>query len=259
MSARLGVNIDHIATLREARRINEPDPLEAAFIVKSAGAHQITLHLREDRRHICDSDLESSITHSKLPINVECAADAEITKKIAALNPHKITLVPEKREEITTEGGLNLESSNLHQAIVLFQKEKIPISLFINPNEKDVQKSVELGANEVELHTGHFANIFLMLHSNLASHKNAISDLALPKHKLQDLLHCEINRIKSSAKFAKSLGLVVSAGHGLNVQNLPFLTHINEIEEFNIGHSIISRALFIGLHSAIKEILALLQ
>ncbi len=247
---KLGVNIDHIATLREARKINEPDVLEAIFAVKNAGAHQITIHLREDRRHINDFDVRRIIESAPLPVNVESSANSEIIKILIALKPHSITLVPENRREITTEGGLKL-TKNLQSTISAIKNAGIRLSLFIDPKISDIRLAKSLGADAIELHTGQFANLYLILNTNLnrTPNKLEIADAA-QKYALS------LKNLRDSAKEASSLGLKVFAGHGLNYQNVREILGISEISELNIGHSIIARAVFSGLESAIREMLA---
>ncbi|MDY0238725.1 MAG: pyridoxine 5'-phosphate synthase, partial [Campylobacterales bacterium] len=165
----LGVNIDHIAVLREAREINDPNPLDALGIVQRAGGDQITIHLREDRRHIQDEDAKLITKLSPLPVNIECAIAPSVTKIVRDLNPNRVTLVPEKREEVTTEGGLDLDKNyeKIKQSIDYFQEKNIELSLFIDPKIEYVKASKELGAEWIELHTGLYSNIYAMLYSNL--------------------------------------------------------------------------------------------
>lgn len=249
---KLGVNIDHIATLREARKINEPDPLEAIYILKNAGASQITVHLREDRRHINDWDIKRIVENAQLPINVESSTNAEILNYLCTLKPHSITLVPENRAEVTTEGGLKLGDS-LKSVIKKIHDSQIKVSLFINPKISDIKKAKSLGADAVELHTGSFANLFLILNTNLNRTPNKLN---LPN--AQEKYRLALQDLRDSAKEAKSLGLEVFAGHGLNYQNIGQIVQISEITELNIGHSIIARAVFCGLERAIKEMLGLI-
>lgn len=248
----LGVNIDHIATLRQARKINEPDPLEAIFIAKNAGANQITLHLREDRRHIDDFDLRRIIESSFLPINLECALDANMLKIANSLIPRRITLVPEKRQEVTTEGGLLLRQ-DLKPLLEVIDSKNIEIAFFIDPDKDAIKLAKKLGASSIELHTGRYANISLMLNSNLRRTKGVIKSLDLDNKTLESMLHKELENLKECAYFAKSLDLQVYAGHGLNYFNVVEIAKITDIKELNIGHSIISRAVFVGLYNAIKE------
>lgn len=255
----LGVNIDHIAVLREARRVNDPDILQACFSACMAGADQITIHLREDRRHINETDTQNIITHSKIPVNLECSMDTSIIDLVIKLKPARATLVPEKRQELTTEGGLNLQSPNLQEVIKTLNKNDIEVSLFIDPSQEDIMLSHELGAQWIELHTGAYANTFLMLNSNLSHSKDSIKELQKSKKELRENLEFELSRIKQSAKEAKYLGLKVAAGHGLNYQNVKFIAEIPEISELNIGQSIIARSVFVGLETAIKEMVACIK
>ncbi|WP_172201191.1 pyridoxine 5'-phosphate synthase [Campylobacter sp. RM16188] len=255
----LGVNIDHIAVLREARRVNDPDILQACFSACMAGADQITIHLREDRRHINETDTQNIITHSKIPVNLECSMDKIIIDLAIKLKPARATLVPEKRQELTTEGGLNLQSPNLQEVIKTLNENDIEVSLFIDPNQEDIMLAHELGAQWIELHTGAYANTFLMLNSNLSHSKDSIKELQKSKKELREILEFELSRIKQSAKEAKYLGLKVAAGHGLNYQNVKFIAEIPEISELNIGQSIIARSVFVGLETAIKEMIACIK
>lgn len=256
----LGVNIDHIATLRQARQITEPDPMQALSILKQAGAHQVTIHLREDRRHIQDFDVCEIMQHSSLPVNIECANDPKIIDLICAKRPFKATLVPEKREEVTTEGGLDMTNPALNLTIAMLKNSKIKVATFINPDEKSIKLSKDLGADGIELHTGTYANLYLALNEQNLSHLNLLKDLTnLDRLELETRLKDEIDSLKNAAKFAKSLGLEVYAGHGLNANNLDPIAKIKEISELNIGHSIIARSIFVGLKDAIKEILDSMQ
>lgn len=256
---RLGVNIDHIATLREARAINEPNPLEAVFVAKNAGAHQITIHLREDRRHIHDSDVRAIIAQSPLPVNVECALTESITEILCALAPHRITLVPEKRQEVTTEGGLDLKAhqDSIARTLSRYHAHGIHTALFIDPSVENVTLAKELGAHCVELHTGRYANLHLMRSSNLPKTHHSLSEFALPASELESLLDSELTLLAHSAKTAREVGLECFAGHGLNYQNIAPIRAIDEISELNIGHSIIARAVFVGLERAIADMLTL--
>jgi len=251
---KLGVNIDHIATLREARKINEPDPLMAINICKEAGAEQITIHLREDRRHINDFDARRIIESSFLPINMECSIDEKIIETICQLKPHRVTLVPEKREEVTTEGGLDLTNNieKIKNAINNLKKNEIKISMFIDPDEVQIERSFEYGADMVEFHTGRYANLFLALNSNLNYTKHKLfTDYS--RNELETEIQKELKLLRNSSIKAKNLGLLVAAGHGLNYQNVKEIVNIKEIEELNIGHSIIANSIFLGLKKAIIE------
>ena len=256
----LGVNIDHIATLREARKINDPDPLEAIFIAKRAGADQITMHLREDRRHMHDEDILRIAQSSFLPINIESSINPAIIEFLLKIAPHRITLVPENREEVTTEGGLNVVGNfeRILQITKSFHEVGTRVSLFIDSEVSQIEASKEVGAEMIELHTGSYANLHLMLFSHLPKMKNSIKELELPKKELQNLWKQSLDSLKKGAKKANELGLEVAAGHGLNYVNLKPILEIQEIVELNIGQSIIARAIFVGLENAIRELKALL-
>lgn len=250
---KLGVNIDHIATLREARKINEPDPLQAIFIAQNAGTNQITIHLREDRRHINDFDARRIIESAPMPVNVESSTNSAIIDYLISLKPQTITLVPENRAEITTEGGLKV-SESLRPTIAKLRDSGIKVSLFIDSQIADIEGAKELGAEAIELHTGRFANLFLILNSNLNRTPNK---LQIPN--ARDEYDIALQNLRKGAEFAKSIGLEVFAGHGLNYQNVGEILSIREITELNIGHSIIARAVFVGLENAIKEMIALIK
>jgi len=252
---RLGVNIDHIAVLREARRVNDPDILQALYVACQSGADQITIHLREDRRHIQDSDVKNIMAHSKVPVNLECSIDNKILDIVCKMQAHRATLVPEKREEVTTEGGLDVDgqSEKIAYAIEQLHDSLIPVSLFIDPTLEAVKRSKELGAEMVELHTGEFANLFAMLHSNLSHSNHSIDALKLPRYELSSRLERSLEEIKNAAAYAQKIGLEVAAGHGLNYHNVHEMMQIAEITELNIGQSIIARSVFVGLHEAVRE------
>jgi pyridoxine 5-phosphate synthase len=251
----LGVNIDHIATLREARKINDPNPLDAVSICKLSGADQITIHLREDRRHIHDLDAKVIIEQSALPVNLECSINSDIIDIVCNLKPYRVTLVPENRAEVTTEGGLDLENNfqKISRTIEQLKSNDIEVSLFIDPTLKSIELSNMLGASWVELHTGTYANIYAMLNTNLRFTQHSIKDLELPKEKLKEKLEHSLENIKISSSYAVNLGLKVAAGHGLNYQNVRNICEIKDIIELNIGQSIIARSVFTGLSSAIVE------
>ena len=252
---KLGVNIDHVAVLREARQVNDPDILQALYIACESGAEQITIHLREDRRHIQDVDVENILQFSKLPVNLECSINKNILDIITRVKPHRVTLVPEKREEVTTEGGLDLFSyeNEIAYAIERLHDAAIPVSLFIDPSIATVEQSKKLGSEMVELHTGLFANIFAMLNTSLPKSNHSVKELDLPRYELSNKLENAIQQIQHSAHHANKLGLEVAAGHGLNYHNVHEIVGIEEITELNIGQSIIARSVFTGLHEAIKE------
>ena len=256
----LGVNIDHIAVLREARKINDPSPLDALPICKLAGADQITIHLREDRRHIHDEDAKLICQLSPLPVNLECAIDEEIIEIVCELKPHRATLVPEKREEVTTEGGLDLVENfeKIRKAVKKLHDYEIEVSLFIDPNKKMIELASELNVEWIELHTGSFANIYSMLYGNLANTHHCIKELDLPREELKELLAKSKKQLQKTAVKAKELKLKVAAGHGLNYQNVKEISSMQIVEELNIGQSIIARSVFTGLEKAIKEMKELL-
>ena len=230
---RLGVNIDHVATIRKARGENYPDPLKAALVAQKSGADSITIHLREDRRHINDNDLKKIKKKIKIPLNLEMAPTNEMMKIAIKYKPDFVCIVPEKRKEITTEGGLNLNKNrkNLKKIINKLKKNKIKVSLFIEPKNKDIKISKILNSDCVELHTGKFCNLF----NNKKNTSNAFLNL------------------KKSASFAKKLGLKVHAGHGLTYQSASKIIKIKNISEFNIGHFIIADSLFVGLTKSINK------
>ena len=257
---KLGVNIDHIAVLREARRVADPDPLDALSICKRAGADQITIHLREDRRHMQDSDAKNIIALSALPVNLECAIEPSMIDIACSLHPHRVTLVPEKRQEVTTEGGLAVtgEQPRLKEAIRRLQAEEIEVSLFIDPTLDAVQAAALLHVEWIEFHTGKYANIYAMLYGNLAKTHHTIKELELPRKVLKQMLDDELRNLRLLSCDAMELGLKVAAGHGLNYQNVQSITEIETIEELNIGQSIIARSVYTGLEQAILDMKALL-
>ena len=258
---KLGVNIDHIALLREARGVNNPNLIEAIGICQMAGAEQITIHLREDRRHVNDKDVEDIIKHSPLPVNLECSIENDIIDIVCKLQPHRATLVPEKREEVTTEGGLalSLDNSKLTTAIKRLQEQEIEVSLFIDPSADAVELSSVLGVEWVEFHTGSYSNIWAMLYSNLPHTNHSIKELELSRTALKQMLQNELETLENVASLAKLSGLQVAAGHGLNYQNVHEVVKITQIEELNIGQSIIARSVFSGLYKAIIDMKALID
>lgn len=251
----LGVNIDHVAVLREARRVNDPDIMQALYVACQNGADQITIHLREDRRHIQDVDAKKIIESSSVPVNLECAIDRDILNIVCDLKPHRATLVPEKREEVTTEGGLDVFNyhNELSYAIEQLHDSYIPVSLFVDPTIEAMDMTKNLGAEMVELHTGTFANLFAMLNSSLPYSNHSVKEMELPRYELSERLEQSIENIKNAALHAKGLGLEVAAGHGLNYHNVHEMMKIEEIVELNIGQSIIARSVFSGLADAVKE------
>lgn len=238
MHTKLGVNIDHIATLREARKINYPDPIFAAAIAEQAGACSITVHLREDRRHIQDRDIYILKDTLKTSMNLEMALAPDVIDIACDVKPKEVCIVPEKRQEITTEGGLDLISNKakLLDAIPRLHEHNIIVSLFIDPDNKQIEMAKEVGADYIELHTGQYANA-----------------------KTDDDTLDEFIKIKEASEFAVSIGLRVNAGHGLNYQNTTLIASIPQIEVLNIGHSIISRAVFTGLERAVRDMIELLN
>ncbi len=230
---RLGVNIDHIATLRNARGEFHPDPVHAAKFVKKAGADSITIHLREDRRHINDLDAKKICLLKNLSVNLEVSTNSKIIKTALKIKPDFICIVPENRKEITTEGGLNLKKNKhkIKKIISTFQKKKIRTSLFINPSISDIKISKKLKTDCIEIHTGRLANL-------VKSKKNFLN---------------ELKRINECSKLAKNFGLEVHAGHGLDYETTRILVKIKEIEEFNIGHFLIGESIFYGLQKVIKK------
>jgi len=249
----LGVNIDHIATIREARRINDPDPLEAMFLAKSGGADQITLHLREDRRHIDEFDLKRVIESSQIPVNVECALNEDIVTIVKNLTPNRVTVVPEKREEVTTEGGLSLRGNEkLKRTLAEFQNVGISVSLFVDPTLESIDDALKLNADALEFHTGAFANYWLAINSNINRTKHKLHDKE-SREIVQKALENSLKEIRVCADEAKKAGFFVAAGHGLNYQNVLYIKEIAEIEELNIGHSIVARAVMVGFERAVRE------
>jgi len=255
---KLGVNIDHIAVLREARQVADPDPLDALGICKRAGADQITIHLREDRRHMQDFDAENIIRLSTLPVNLECAISEEMIDIACHLQPYRVTLVPEKREEVTTEGGLAVtgEQPRLIRAIERLRQAQIEVSLFIDPTSEAIEASEHLGVEWVEFHTGKYANIHAMLYSNISQTPYAVAALDLPRATLKKMLDEELTLLRKLSCSTAQKGIRVAAGHGLNYHNVSDIAAIETIEELNIGQSIIARSVFVGLEQAILDMKA---
>ena len=258
---KLGVNIDHIAVLREARMVADPDPLDALSIVKRAGGDQITIHLREDRRHIQDADAINIIKLSPLPVNLECSMATEMIDIACELRPHRVTLVPEKREEVTTEGGLDIMANDeqLRLTIERLKAKEIEVSLFIDPTLENVEKSKELEVEWIEFHTGKYANAYAMLYSNLSKTHHSVAELDLSRKELSRMIEEELVNLRMLSCDAQELGIKVAAGHGLNYQNVQEIAEIDTIEELNIGQSIVARSVFTGLEVAILEMKALLN
>lgn len=234
----LGVNIDHIATLRNARGGVEPDPVLAAEICEKNGAASITTHLREDRRHIVDNDVKTISKIIKTRLNLEMAVTDEMQKIALSVKPHSICLVPEKREEVTTEGGLDVATqiTRITNFIKPLKDAGILVSLFIDPAENQVRAAANTGAQFIELHTGQYS-------------------LSFGTHDEEE----EFNKLNEAARLAHAFGLKVNAGHGLNYQNVYRMHQIEDLYELNIGHSIISRAVFVGLEKAVKEMADLVK
>ena len=237
---RLYINVDHVATVRQARRTDEPDPVEAAEACERAGADGITVHLREDRRHIQDDDVRRLADRVTTVLNLELATAEEILGLATELAPHQATLVPERREEVTTEGGLNLGAPDhateprLVEAIARLTDAGIRVSLFIDPDLATIDRSAELGVPAIELHTGEYANTYRE------------SDAAL-------------ERLRAASRHARAAGLAVHAGHGLTPRNVQPVAAIPEIEELNIGHTLVSRSIMVGMEAAVREMRALVD
>ncbi len=233
---KLGVNVDHVATVREARKALLPDPLEAALICERAGAFGITAHLREDRRHMNDADMEKLVANVKA-LNMEMAVTEEMIGIASKLKPHSCCLVPEKRQELTTEGGLDTVGNlnSISGAVKRLQAAGIIVSLFIDPEEKQIRAAHEVGAEYIELHTGAFAN---------ASGEEQ---------------ERELERLIKGAELAHSLGLNVNAGHGIDYENISGILQIPHLKELNIGHSIIARAVIVGINTAVCEMCDLMS
>lgn len=233
----LGVNIDHVATLRQARKTHYPDPVEAALIAVEAGADTITLHLREDRRHIQDNDVRNLKRQLTVPLNLEMAAAEVIMRFAEEVKPEHCCIVPEKRQELTTEGGLEVaaQKKSIKETCSRLANAGIKVSLFVDPDEKQIDAAKVCGASVIEIHTGHYAD--------------AKTDYDQKQ---------ELERITFAAHYAHTLGLMVNAGHGLTIHNVQPIAAIPVVNEMNIGHSIISRAVLIGLAEAVKEMKTLI-
>lgn len=235
---KLGVNIDHIATIRQARRTIEPDPLFAMMLCEQAGCHGITMHLREDRRHIQDNDVREVRRRIRTRLNLEMALVDEMVQFALEINPHAVCLVPENRAEVTTEGGLAVSGNEnkMEKNIQDLLSAGIEVSLFIDPDKREVDAAKKLGVSHIELHTGNFANAKSVKEQNI-----------------------QFKRIQEMSEYAIKSGLIVNAGHGLTYHNVSRLAALKTINEFNIGHSIVSRAVFTGLKEAVNDMLRLLQ
>ena len=239
MKKRLGVNIDHVATLRNARGEKHPDPYTVALEVMKSGADSITVHLREDRRHIKDIDLKILSSNKSIPINLEIASDSTMVKIALKYKPSYICIVPEKRNEITTEGGLNLKKNKkkIKKILEIFNKNNIRTSLFINPTLQDIKLSKILGSKCIEIHTGRISN---QIKQNKSYSK-------------------ELNKIKKCAIYAKNIGLEVHAGHGMDYKTAKILNKIEHIKEFNIGHFIIGESVSNGISKVVKKFINILR
>src|ERR1041385_6697488 len=235
---RLAINIDHVATIRNARGEKEPDPVKASRIVEQAGAEGIVYHLREDRRHIRDDDVKRLRGSVTTKLDLEMAATPEIIRIARKIKPDLVTLVPEKRRELTTEGGLDVigMKSLLKKTIDQFHDSGIPVSLFIDPTRKQIETAKDIGTDMIEIHTGEYANTY-------------------PKKGWRQ----HVGQIQRMAIFGRKLGLTVNAGHGLDYVNIRNIAAIDEIEEVSIGHAIIARAVIVGLENAVKEMLRLVK
>ncbi|RMF16585.1 MAG: pyridoxine 5'-phosphate synthase [Candidatus Dadabacteria bacterium] len=235
---RLGINVDHVATVREARKIAEPDPVQAAILAEQAGADQITVHLREDRRHIQDRDVRVLRDVLHVPLNLEMAATQEMVSVALEVRPDQVTLVPERRQEITTEGGLDVVGNrdNVAYTTRYLRDAGISVALFVDPDLQQIKESRRAGADAIEFHTGSYCNIPRGEDTTAA-----------------------LNQLREACRAAARLGLHVHAGHGLNLRNIEPVARIAEIEEVNIGHSIVARALFVGFPEAVREMREMLD
>ena len=248
---KLGVNVDHVATLRQARKVAYPDPLEAAMVAEKAGADAITLHLREDRRHIADHDLFRIASAVKVRINQELAPTEEMVEIALKVKPDEVCFVPERREELTTEGGLDVVAlaQRIAPMIKRLREARIGISLFVEPDQKQLAAARSVGANFVELHTGSYATL-------------ADQDLADPKrrrnYELGEQAQAELQRIRDGAEAARSLGLKVNAGHGLNYVNVGPIASITGLQWLHIGHAIVARAVIVGMARAVHDMKTLI-
>ncbi len=236
---RLAVNIDHIATIREARKSDEPDPVAAAAICELAGAQGITVHLRGDRRHIQDRDAEILARTVSTHLNVEMAASPEMVRVAQTVKPHQVTLVPERRDELTTEGGLDvlLHSSNIDKTIRQLLDAGIDVSIFVDPDLEQLRQCQKLRVPKVEINTGKFAEAFAR----------------------RVTWSADLEKVTTAARAARKMGLGVLAGHGLNYRNIDSIAALTDIEELNIGHSIVARAALVGLERAVREMVALMS
>lgn len=235
---KLGVNIDHVATLRQARRGNLPDPVYAAFLCEEAGADSIVAHLREDRRHIQDDDIKRLRENIKTKLNLEMSIAPEIVNIACKIKPYQATLVPERRKELTTEGGLNVADNlkRISVSLLKLRKSGIKVSLFIDPDKKQIDSASKIGAGIIELHTGRYADA-----KSIAQKKESF------------------NELRRAVNYARLRGLAVNAGHGLDYANVKRIATLDGIEELNIGYSIICKALYVGLYKAVREMYQLIK
>jgi pyridoxine 5-phosphate synthase len=235
---RLAVNIDHIATIREARKSDEPDPVAAAVLCELAGAQGITVHLRGDRRHIQDRDVELLRRTVSTHLNVEMAATSEMVRIAQTIKPHRVTLVPERKDEVTTEGGLDvvLHSGNVEKAVRQLLDANIDVSIFVDPDIEQIRQCSKIRAPRIEINTGKYTEAWRT-----------------------GTWHAELDKVATAARAARKIGLVVLAGHGLNYRNIDAIAGITDIEELNIGHSIVARASLVGMDSAVREMIALMR
>jgi pyridoxine 5-phosphate synthase len=235
---RLAVNIDHIATIREARKSDEPDPVAAAVLCELAGAQGITVHLRGDRRHIQDRDVERLRATVSTHLNVEMSAAPEMVRVAQTIKPHQVTLVPERRDELTTEGGLDvvLHAGNLDKVVRQLIESQIDVSIFVDPDLEQIRQCQKIRAPKIEINTGKFTEAWT-----------------------RGTWTNELEKINTAAKAARKMGLIVLAGHGLNYRNIDAIAINEDIEELNIGHSIIARAALVGLEAAVREMIALMR
>jgi pyridoxine 5-phosphate synthase len=243
MTPKLNVNIDHVATIREARKTIEPSIITAAVMCEQAGANGITVHLRQDRRHIQDRDIELLRDVVTTYLNVEMAATGEMVKIALQTEPDAVSLVPENPNEVTTEGGLDVINNfeQIKNSVEKLKQSDIFVSIFIDPDEKQIEAAENAGTQQIELCTAEYAELTL---SSRAAHGEGAKRAS-----------AEVERIKKTAVFAKNLGLIVAAGHGLTYRNVGSLAAIPEITEFNIGHNIISRSVFVGIDQAVREMI----
>lgn len=238
MPAKLAVNVDHVATVREARKVHYPDPVHAAVLAELGGAHGIVVHLREDRRHIQDRDVRLLREIVKTKLILEMAATEEMIKFAKEVRPDQVTLVPERRQEITTEGGLKVKgrTAKVREVVEELKEVGLKVSIFIDPDPQQLKAAAKTGADVVELHTGHYA------------------EASGPEE-----MDLEFARLEEAARVAKDLGFEVHAGHGLHYHNISPVAAIPEIEEFSIGHAIVARAIMVGMKEAVREMLCLIE